>query len=115
MREENDLVKTNLPYASETQKLEDKSLIGTIRIGQPLSITQYGTADRIQLNDVISDIHDISEFTEQNINKLPENQKRKYTTLIKADKTAGMKLITDVKRELRKANALKLSYASTPD
>ena len=34
------------------------------------------------------------------------------TTSIKADETVKMGIITDVKQELRKANALKINYSS---
>lgn len=35
------------------------------------------------------------------------------TTSIKADRDAKMGIVTDVKQELRKANALKLNYSSS--
>lgn len=112
MRSEQDLVQITQPQASEAQKLTDNSVIGTIRIGQPNDRSYYGTADRIQLNDMIAHVDEVIDFTEEKIDQLPEEKKRLYTTSLKADQQAKMEIVTQVKQELRKANALKLQYST---
>ena len=37
------------------------------------------------------------------------------TTSLKADKTVKMGIVTDIKQELRKVNALKLSYTAAKE
>ena len=53
MRDQELLVRYKLPEATEVQKLEKKSLVSYIHIGQPSLVMQakFGTAPRIQLND----------------------------------------------------------------
>lgn len=53
MRDQELLVRYKLPEATEVQKLEKKSLVSYIHIGQPSLAMQakFGTAPRIQLND----------------------------------------------------------------
>ena len=43
---------------------------------------------------------------------MSENDKKQMTVSIKADKNTQMKVITDVKEELRKVHALKINYAA---
>ena len=54
MRDQELLVRYKLPEATEVQKLEKKSLVSFIHIGQPTPMAmqaKFGTAPRIQLND----------------------------------------------------------------
>lgn len=114
MREEELFVKFTLPDASEVQKLEKKSLVSYIHIGQPIPSYQrkYGTAPRIQLNDSYKTTQDILEFIAAERDKLSESDRASMTVCIKADGQTRMGIITDVKQELRRANALKVSYAA---
>ena len=94
MRDQELLVRYKLPDATEVQKLEKKSLVSYIHIGQPsLSMqAKFGTAPRIQLN---------------------EADRAAMTVCLKADGTTKMGIVTDVKQELRRANALKINYAAS--
>jgi biopolymer transport protein ExbD len=112
MREVDLQVETQLPTASEAQKLEKKSLVSYIQIGRPRDVAKWGTSPRIQLNDAIREPKDILLFVASERDKLPEIQRTYMTVCIKADKTIPMGLVQDVKQELRKANALKISYAA---
>ena len=64
MRDQELLVRYKLPTATEVQKLEKKSLVSFIHIGQPTPIMQakFGTAPRIQLNDSYRTEKDILDF-----------------------------------------------------
>ncbi len=115
MREQDILVKTQLPSASEVSKLEKKQLVSHIYIGQPVDSQQeqWGTAPRIQLNDSYKSLTDILDFVASERDKLSEADRSQMTVMLKADKTTRMGIVTDVKQELRKANALKISYAAS--
>jgi biopolymer transport protein ExbD len=114
MREQDILVSTVLPNATEVQKLEKKQLVSHIYIGSPVASqqAQWGTAPRIQLNDSYKSTRDILNFVASERDKLSEADRAAMTVMLKADKNTRMGIITDVKQELRKANALKISYAA---
>jgi biopolymer transport protein ExbD len=114
MRDQDVLVNTVLPDATEVQKLEKKQLVSFIYIGTPTPSqqAQWGTAPQIQLNDSYRSTRDILEFVASERDKLSEAERNQMTVMLKADKSTRMGVITDVKQELRKANALKISYGA---
>ncbi len=114
MREQELFVKYTLPNATEVQKLEKKSLVSYIHIGEPVGVwaAQYGTAPRIQLNDAFKTAQDIGQFVAAERDKLNESERAQMTIALKADENISMGTITDIKQELRRANALKISYAA---
>ena len=114
MREQEVMVNAQLPNATEVQKLEKKQLVSYIYIGSPSPQyqAQWGTAPRIQLNDSYRSTRDILEFVASERDKLSESERAQMNIMLKADKGTRMGVITDVKQELRKANALKISYAA---
>ena len=115
MREQELLVRYKLPEATEVQKLEKKSLVSYIHIGQPSLAMQakFGTAPRIQLNDSYKTTKDILDFVAAERDKLNEADRASMTICLKADENTKMGIVTDVKQELRRANALKISYAAS--
>ncbi len=115
MREQEVLVRTVLPSATEVQKLEKKSLVSYIHIGPPSTSMQarFGTAPRIQLNDSYSTTRDILDFVASERDKLSEADRSQMTVCLKSDGSVKMGIVTDVKQELRRANALKLSYSAS--
>ena len=114
MREQELLVRYKLPNATEVQKLEKKSLVSYVNIGVPVSHMQakYGTAPRIQLNDTYKTAKDIGDFIGAERDQLNEADRAQMTVSIKADQYTKMGIVTDVKQELRRANALKITYAA---
>ena len=114
MRETTLFVTITTPKATEIKKLEKKSLVSYIYIGSPIKRLQasYGTAARIQLNDAFASVDEIQEFIASERETRDEKEIPYMTTSIKADETAKMGVITDVKQELRKANALKINYST---
>lgn len=111
MREDKQLVKTELPDASHLQRLENRTLISYVRIGPPFDM-RMGTAPCIQLGDDFARLQDIGQFIELERTPTPEPLRNKRTTSLKVDAEAQMGIVTDVKQELRNANALKLLYAA---
>ena len=115
MRDQELLVRYKLPDATEVQKLEKKSLVSYIHIGVPTLAMQakFGTAPKIQLNDSYKTTKDILDFVAGERDQLNEADRSSMTTCLKADGNTKMGIIADVKQELRRANALKISYASS--
>jgi len=114
MRETTIMVQQSLPEATEIQKLEKKSLVSYIYIGSPVERMQgtYGTKARIQLNDAFATVDDIPQYITAERTARDEKEVPFMTTSIKADQNTKMGIVTDVKQELRKANALKINYSS---
>lgn len=116
MREVDLKVTVNKPQATEIQKLERKSLVTYIYAGAPRVKYQdkFGRSPRVQLNDAFASLDDIQPFVIQEREQKSEEDAAMMTMSIKADKTVKMGLITDIKLQLRKAQALKINYSSNP-
>jgi biopolymer transport protein ExbD len=114
MRETTLKVENITPQATEVAKLEKKSLVAYIYIGKPVRNLQgaFGTAPRIQLNDAFKTVDDIPLFVEMEKDARDEVERNKITWSLKVDKDTKMGIVTEVKQELRKVNALKLNYSS---
>jgi biopolymer transport protein ExbD len=112
MREVDLLVKITLPEATDVTKLEDKALVDYIYIGPP-SNDKLGTEPVIQLNDQFAKLDEIDGWVKLNIERRQEAEVPRITRSLKVDKETNMKIVTDVKQELRKANALKINYSTT--
>jgi biopolymer transport protein ExbD len=111
MRETTLLVKIRPTDATEVQKLERKSLVSFIYVGQPLK-SIYGTESRIQLNDSFATVKDIQEFIAREREARDEADRKFLTTSLKADRDTRMGVITDIKQELRQCGAFKINYSS---
>ena len=114
LRETEMMVKVSLPAATEVIKLEKKSLVSYIYIGPPARQYQtvFGTDSRIQLNDSFKTLVDIRDFISSERDALSEQDRAFLTTALKIDGETRMGIVSDVKQELRKASALKISYSA---
>lgn len=112
MRETELKVKIEEPEATEIEKLENKSLVFYVYIGEPMDTEKYGTASRIQLNDAFATRDDVRPAIETFRTTKDEAEIPLITTSLKVDKETKMGIVTDVKQELRMAQALKISYAA---
>ena len=114
LRETELFVKIKLPEASEVVKLEKKSLVSYIYIGPPARQYQslFGTDSRIQLNDSFKTLTDIRDFISSEREAMSESDRPFLQTSLKIDEDTRMSIVTDVKQELRKASALKISYSA---
>ena len=115
MRDQELLVRYKLPEATEVQKLEKKSLVSFIHIGQPTLAmqAQFNKNLMLYLNDSYRTTRDILDFVAAERDKLNEADRAAMTICLKADQATKMGIVTDVKQELRRANALKISYAAS--
>jgi biopolymer transport protein ExbD len=116
MREVDLKVSVNKPQATEIQKLARKSLVTYIYAGSPRQKYQdkFGKTPRIQLNDAFASLDDVQPFVIRERETKTEEERPMMTMSIKADKTVKMGLISDIKLELRKAQAYKINYSSNP-
>lgn len=107
-------VQVTVPEATELEKLERKSLVHYVYIGQPTRQyqLQYGTAPRIQLNDQIANVEDIPFFIQNVRTGVLEAERDYLTTSLRVDRAATMGIVSDTKTELRKVNQLKINYSS---
>lgn len=114
MREVSLKVHITLPQATELSKLERKSLVSYIYIGEPVPQYQkvFGKASRIQLNDVFANVEDIQEYAIAEREARAEEERPFMITSLKVDENTKMGIVNDVKQELRKAAALHINYSS---
>ncbi len=107
-------VKNTLPNASEVKKLEKKDRVIYIYVGAPESQYQskFGDEARIQLNDKFSSPADVGGYILEERAKKSQDLQNVLTVALKVDKQANMGLISDIKQELRKVNALKVNYTT---
>ena len=115
MRESTLFVNIQLPKATEVQKLDKKSLVANINIGEPNKnyVAKLGHEPRIQLNDQFAEVNDIAQFVMTEKMNRDEASRNKITWSLKVDKKVKMGIVTDVKQELRHSNAFKVNYSST--
>lgn len=107
-------VENNLPNASEIKKLEKKDRVIYIYVGKPTKEYQklFGTEPRIQVNDKLIKVSEVGDYILAERAKKQEGIRNVLTTALKIDKNANMGLISDIKQELRKVNALKINYTT---
>lgn len=116
MREVTLNVDITRPSATETTKLERKSLVAYIYVGVPYDVEHYGPEPRIQLADQILP----SEASEIGIEdylvnfrgeKDPKDQPFIVASL-KVDKKTKMGIITRIKEHCRNVDQLRIAYST---
>jgi biopolymer transport protein ExbD len=66
----------------------------------------------IQVGDKIVDIEDLPDYIREERKRMSPEEAREMTVAIRADKDTPMGVVTEVKQALRRANALRVSYAA---
>ncbi len=114
MRQNTLMVENRLPFADQTEKLEKKDLVMYIYAGKPSERyqKQFGKEARIQLNDKFADVNDIQQFIIEERESKREELQGLLTTSLKIDAETGMGLVSDIKYELRKAEAYSVNYTT---
>lgn len=110
MRQDDPKVKIAKPNATETEKLEKKSLVDYINVGPPYDV-RFGTEPKIQLDDSFAELSEIRQWIDDNRERRKEAEKPQITTSLKVDSDTKMGIVTDIKQELREAQALKINYS----
>jgi biopolymer transport protein ExbD len=100
------------PKVTEVKKLENKSLVKYINVGPPIDKYQakYGVEPIIQLNDAFARVRDVGPWVNAERELMDAGNRSKMTTALKIHSNAKMGIVTDIKQELRKATALKITY-----
>lgn len=101
-----------IPQATQLRKLQRKSLVTNLYIGEPKKSEQFGTEPKIQAEDVFIEANDIILWVNREKDKLPENEREQLTVALKVDAEAKRGIIADVETQLRKANARKILYST---
>ncbi|TRZ46366.1 ExbD/TolR family protein [Robertkochia solimangrovi] len=114
MKDSSLMVQNELPYADQIQKLDKKDRVIYIYAGKPSERYQstYGTSAKIQLNDKFADVSDVANYILAERAKKREELQNVLTTALKVDEETNMGLVSDIKQELRKVNALKINYTT---
>ena len=110
MREVDPLVKVQMPQANEITELDKKDLVN-IWMGKPMNAKAGEDALKIQLNDKTQEVEDIRNFISATTATKSVSPKDIVVNL-RVDKEATVGKLTAVKQELRKAEALSISYAA---
>ena len=110
MREVDPLVKVQMPQANEITELDKKDLVN-IWMGKPMNAKAGEDALKIQLNDKTQEVEDIRNFISATTATKGVSPKEIVVNL-RVDKEATVGKLTAVKQELRKAEALSISYAA---
>ena len=115
MREVTLKVQFRAPQGTELEKLEKKSLVTFIYIGQPTAQfqKQMGSETRIQLNDKFEDVSAVQDYIYQERENMKEEDQPFMTVSLKVDKETKMGIVTDVKQALRQSYALNINYSAT--
>lgn len=112
LRETTINVKQRIPDATQLRKLQRKSLVSYLYIGEPKKTGQWGKEPRIQANDAFIEPKDLVLWVTREKDKLSEVERDQITIALKVDKEAKRGLVSDVELQLRKANARKLLYTT---
>ena len=115
MKEVTYKVNINLPNATQLTKLEKKSLVKYVYIGQPKKewVKYVGTESCIQLDDeFVKDADKVQTYIIDKRAAMNEDDQGQMVVSMKVDKDTKMGIVTDVKQSLRNANALKINYTA---
>jgi biopolymer transport protein ExbD len=109
LRTGDEVMKIVVPRASQLTKLENRTLVNYIYIGQAINMkdsTQY----MMQLGSKIGTVDDIPSFLEDHKSRIDPALHDKIVTSLKVDRNVPMKKVDEVIMALRKANQLRLNY-----
>ena len=107
MRSDEVKVRLQVPQGSEVQKLGNKQAVVNIYIGHK------GDTWHVQLNNDIVQPGDIPARIEEIRSGLSQENQQRLTVSLRVDKKAPMGLVSEVKRQLQQAYALKINYSAT--
>ena len=98
LREVDVLVQYKLPEAEAIEKIENKRLISYIWVGR---------SGRIQLNDSIVELDEITKLMYNKRVEIPN-----VIVSLRVDKNSDMGIVTDIQQRLRKADARRINYSA---
>lgn len=99
-------VKYTVPHGTEITRLTRKSAVTYIHIGR------VGGTYCVQVNDMIMPTSEITPFLLAEKQRMTDEDRQRMMVSVKADRATPMRLITEVKIALRRANVRKISYSA---
>lgn len=112
LRDTSIIVQQRIPEATQLRKLQRKSLVKYLYIGEPRKVEEWGKEPKIQANDVFIQPREVIQWVNQEKSNLDEAERDQITIALKVDNETKRGIIADVETELRKANARKLLYST---
>ncbi len=108
------LVDNNLPKADEVKKLEKKDRVIEIFVGKPSSelAKTFGSEPKIQLDNRLANVNEVGPYVLAELAKKPDAIRNLVTVSLKVDKDVNVGIVSDIKQELQKINALKVNYTT---
>jgi len=100
-----------IPQATELRKLQRKTLVVDLYIGESKSKAQ-GDDFKIQADDNFILPSEVLLWVNRKRDALPEAERDLMTVSMKVDRETKRGIIADVETELRKANARRILYAT---
>lgn len=115
MRSDEVKVKLQVPEGTEVQKLVNKQAVVNIYIGREgeKESRREGAKWVVQLNGDIVTPNDIPGCIEHIRAGLSAENQARMTVSLRVDRKAPMGLVSEVKRKLQQAYALKINYSAT--
>jgi biopolymer transport protein ExbD len=110
MKEVDMQVDVKKPVADQVVPIEDKDNVDFIYIGFPID-SEFGSQPRIQLDDRLApDYTVVSDWKQEKARegKTPFD----IVTSLKVHEDVGMRIVSDVKEELRDIDAIKINYSA---
>jgi len=110
MKEVDMQVDLKKPEASQAEVLENKDMVDFVYIGFPLDANE-GTEPRIQLDDQLA-----LDYTQVGPWKLSKQREGAtafdIVTSLKVHEDVGMRIVSNIKEELRNIDAIKINYSA---
>jgi biopolymer transport protein ExbD len=102
------LTKVDLPTATELQKLQEKSLVIYLMVGQKLS--EKSPTQVIQLNSDFVTLEELPAALEKIKAAVPLSDQSQMVVVMKIDKNTQMGLVNDLKKILKESELLTIHY-----
>jgi biopolymer transport protein ExbD len=114
MKENDDLVHTQLPEAQNITKAEMKILVKTLIVGVPKN-KSFGDQPLITDGHKFIELSHIVHWANEMKSELPDFYRDQMIVLIKADESVNMGVIAVIQEKLKEANARKVIYRTTEE
>lgn len=105
-------VQYTLPQGTELKRLAKKSAVTYIYIGRALPETPNTSEYRVQLNNKMATMDEVTDFVAEEKKRMNPDDQAKMTVSIKADRSTPMHIVNAVKRAVRVGGATRINYSA---
>lgn len=111
-KEKDPVVSVSKPRITEAYKISKDSEVDYIFVGVPRN-AELGTSYMVQLDDDLNpNASKLRLWKQAKIDERDPGKRDEIITALKIDKESNMRIVTEVKDELREINALKIVYSA---